>query len=68
MESRAKRADYTVLSGVKSMTLRYKPDQAKPWVETWPNKLAEDIAIPKALEMNVTLTTGETLQRIYLLQ
>ena len=68
LESRAKPAVYTVLSGVKSMTLRYKPDQAKPWVETWPNKLAEDIAIPKALEMNVTLTTGETLQRIYLLQ
>ncbi len=64
IDSLTKPSVYTVLSGVKSMSIRYMQHQTKAWLTVWPSPIKEDV-IPKAIEVEVTLLSGETLNRIY---
>lgn len=51
---------YTVLEPVESMKLRYL-DSAGSWYETWGS--ATDPKLPKAVELSLTLASGERLTR-----
>lgn len=66
-ESFKKPKVYRVLSGVKSMSFRYMQHKTYQWVSRWPTEVKEDL-IPKAVQIEVVLSTGEKLNRIYHLQ
>jgi general secretion pathway protein J len=69
IESSTKPAVYTVLNGVKAMSLRFKPTPSEGWVDAWPvSRTGNTPVIPKALEVSLTLASGEILQRVYNLQ
>jgi general secretion pathway protein J len=69
IESTTKPKIYTVLSGVKSMSLRYMQSRTHAWVNAWPltTNTPEPFAMPKAMEIQIVLKSGEVLQRTYLL-
>jgi len=55
---------YPVLSQVKSLKLRYMSSQGHSWSDRWPAPNLPDGPIPKAVEIRVTLNTGEQLNRV----
>lgn len=63
-------AVYPLLSGVSSLTLRYL-DANKAWQTTWPVLSGSPTPaqnIPKAVEVVLTLDSGETITRLLLLK
>jgi general secretion pathway protein J len=61
----SKPASYPVLTGVKTFTLRYMLNKSHTWVNIWPVENVNASVFPKAVEVSVTLNTGEKLNRIY---
>ena len=55
---------YPVLSHVKALSLRYMTSQGYTWSDRWPAPNLPDGAIPKAVEIQVTLQSGEKLNRV----
>lgn len=55
---------YAVLRQVRQLSFRYMTSQGYIWSDRWPARNAPDGAIPKAVEVRVTLVSGETLNRI----
>jgi len=55
---------YAVLRQVRQLSFRYMTSQGYTWSDRWPARNAPDGAIPKAVEIRVTLVSGETLNRI----
>ncbi len=64
IEEDTKPAAYTILSGVKTMTIRYMHNKTLTWVNSWPTKEKQAAVFPKAIDISVTLATGENLNRI----
>jgi len=62
--SASKPVAYPVLSQVKTLSLRYMSSQGYTWSDRWPAPNLPDGPIPKAVEIRVTLNTGEQLNRI----
>lgn len=56
---------YPVLTGVKAFTLRYMLNKSHAWVNGWPVEDEKTSVFPKAVEVSVTLKTGEQLNRVY---
>lgn len=67
VESYQKPKVYILLSGVKSLSFRYMQHKTHQWVSDWPTSIKEDV-IPKAVQVDLVLDTGEQLNRIYHLQ
>ncbi len=62
-------AVYPLLAGVNTLQLRYL-DSANQWRDTWPglsSGAAPATPLPKAVEVALTLDSGETLTRLLLL-
>jgi general secretion pathway protein J len=62
-------AVYPLLAGVNALQLRYL-DSANQWRDTWPGLAsagAPAAPLPKAVEVALTLDTGETITRLLLL-
>ena len=64
VEEDAKPAAYPILSGVKTMSIRYMHNKTLTWLNTWPTNEDQAAAFPKAIDISVTLATGEKLNRI----
>lgn len=64
--SRAKPIRYPLLEGINEFKLRYL-DSANNWQSQWPLAPATN-GLPSALEMNITLASGEKITRIFALQ
>lgn len=60
-----KPASYPVLTGVKTFTLRYMLNKSHTWVNAWPVVDVNSSVFPKAVEVSVTLVSGEKMNRIY---
>lgn len=62
-------AIYPLLAGVSTMQLRYL-DAANQWRDSWPSLVASGTPpepLPKAMEVALTLDSGETITRLLLL-
>jgi general secretion pathway protein J len=57
---------YPLLNGVREFKLRYF-DRDNNWLEQWPPVYMPD-GTPSAVELNITLTSGEKITRIFALQ
>ena len=55
---------YSILSGVKTMTIRYMHNKTLTWLNSWPANDDQAATFPKAVDISVTLETGESLNRI----
>jgi general secretion pathway protein J len=55
---------YPVLGNVKRMDLHYLVAEGNRWVDEWPLQEAKALPCPAAVEMIVTLQSGEVLTRI----
>lgn len=64
IEEDAKPMAYPILSGVETMTIRYMHNKTLTWLNTWPTNEDQAAAFPKAIDISVTLVTGEKLNRI----
>lgn len=60
-------AAYPVLSHVRRLSLKYMVRKDHLWVDRWPVDETTDNALPAAVVMQVTLETGEVLNRTYTL-
>lgn len=58
---------YKVLTGVKAMSIRYLQHKSRAWISHWPTQDKQEV-IPKAVHIELTLKTGEKLNRIFYLQ
>lgn len=64
VEEDTKPMAYPILSGVKTMTIRYMHNKTLTWLNTWPTNEDQTAPFPKAVDISVTLVTGEKLNRI----
>ena len=65
----ARPARYAVLPGVAAFDLQYL-DAALAWVQDWPagDDAAAQAALPRAVRLQLELSTGETLVRVFALR
>lgn len=59
-------ASYPVLTGVTKLDLRYL-DADLAWVSTWPAS-PRDPQIPRAVQLSITLVSGEEIVRVFALR
>ena len=64
IEEDIKPAAYPILSGVRSMTIRYMHNKKLTWFNSWPINEEQAAVFPKAIDISLTLATGEILDRI----
>ena len=64
VEEDTKPAAYPILSGVKNITIRYMHNKTLTWLNTWPTNEDQAAAFPKAIDIGVTLATGEKLNKV----
>lgn len=62
-----KPAVFTLVNGVKSMQIRYLTEDKSRWVTHWPLNATDQDKSPKAMEMVITLHSGEQLSRVFAL-
>jgi len=58
---------YPLLEGVREFSLRHL-DANGNWLDQWPAGGAQPDVLPAALEVNLTLSSGEKISRIFALQ
>lgn len=54
-----------LLNGVKKMQIRYLTQDKSRWVSNWPLTSSEKNMAPKAMEIMITLISGDQLSRVY---
>ena len=64
IEEDTKPVVYPILTGVRAVTIRYLHNKKLTWLNSWPTNEEQAAVFPKAIDIRLTLATGETINRV----